>query len=268
MEEVKKGIEVVGEVMKLAGDHPKVKQAGNELAQTALTITKTINNALLPLAAVNFAFEKARRYFEENFKDDIEERTKNIPPQHIVEPKASIAGPALQGLAFSHEEKELRELYIALLASSMDGRVQASVHPAFVDIIKQLASEEARLLPTFLKSKSGMPIVELRLQAQDGQSYTSILKHCLQFERVATRQPVENENLPAIIDNLIRLGLIEVDYISELKEDKHYSWVEGRPEFIRFKKELEVDGQKLVFKKGVLQRTALAAKLAMAIEVV
>lgn len=49
----KQGVVLIGEIIKAAGANPNVKEAGGNLGQTALTITKTINNVMLPLAAVN-----------------------------------------------------------------------------------------------------------------------------------------------------------------------------------------------------------------------
>ncbi len=161
------GVALLGEVIKAAGDSPNVKAAGNELGKAALTLTKTINNALLPLAAVNFAFDRARQYFSERFAQDLGEKASAIPADQIVEPKASIAGPALQGLAFSHDEPNLKEMYLSLLASAMDGRSSEKVHPAFVEIIRQLKSEEARLLRGILRSRSGIPIAEIRLRSEN-----------------------------------------------------------------------------------------------------
>ncbi|MFL5495446.1 MAG: Abi-alpha family protein, partial [Gemmatimonadales bacterium] len=51
-----------------------------------------------------------------------------------------------KGLAFSHDEPELKDLYLALLASSMDARTAVMAHPAFSEGVRQLTSEEARLL--------------------------------------------------------------------------------------------------------------------------
>src|SRR5512139_3868627 len=96
----KNGVALLGEIMKAAGDNPKVKEAGNNLGKTAVTLTQALNNVLLPVAAVNFAIDKARNYFTEDFQKDLAEKTSAIPPEQMVEPKASLAGPALQGLAF------------------------------------------------------------------------------------------------------------------------------------------------------------------------
>lgn len=111
MKTAKDGIVVLGEIIKAAGDSPQAKEAANNLGQTAVTLTKTINNVLLPLAAVNFAFDKARSYFNGRFQQDLGEKTAKIPSENVVEPKASIAGPALQGLAFTHEEPSLKDMF-------------------------------------------------------------------------------------------------------------------------------------------------------------
>lgn len=114
MKTAKSGVALVGDIMKATGDNPNVKEAGNNLGKTALTITKTINNALLPLAAINYSFDKAKNYFANKFQEDISTKASKIPQEDIIEPKASIAGPALQGLAFTHEEENLKDMYLSL----------------------------------------------------------------------------------------------------------------------------------------------------------
>jgi hypothetical protein len=179
LKNAKTAMEVLGEVVKAAGEDPNVKAAGSELGQTALTITKTINNALLPLAAVNFAFEKARAYFSGAFQRDIGAKTASIPPAEIVEPKASIAGPALQGLAFAHEEPNLKEMYLNLIAGAMDRRSASKAHPAFVEIIRQLSAEDADHASHFLRLEGGMPIAEIRLGSHPGGGWTLLYRHLL-----------------------------------------------------------------------------------------
>jgi|TARA_B110000971_G_scaffold115823_1_gene118708 hypothetical protein len=79
-------------------------------------------------------------------------------------PKASIAGPTLQGLAFTHKEINLKEVFLNLLATSMDNRKANVAHPAFVEIVKQLNSEEAGLVRGILQSQVPMPIVEIYIK--------------------------------------------------------------------------------------------------------
>lgn len=99
IDDAKKFVDVAVTLIKAAGDNPDVKEAGKELGQAALIVAKTIKNAVLPLAAVNYAIDKARNYFTDGaFVRDLAERLVEIPAEEIIAPKASIAGPALQGL--------------------------------------------------------------------------------------------------------------------------------------------------------------------------
>ena len=262
----KTGVALVGEIIKAAGDSPQVKEAAGNLGQTAVTLTKTINNALLPLAAINFAFDKARVYFNGKFQQDLSDRAAKIPPDAIVEPKASIAGPTLQGLAFTHEEPSLKDMYLNLLATSMDGRISATAHPAFVEIIKQLDAEDADLIRGALRSPDAIPIAQLRLTTVGEQGYHVAATHLLNLcGGPEQKLPVENPRLPALIDNWSRLGLVEVDYTQCLTDAASYGWVEQRPELIRLRQERESDKIKVSHQKGILQRTQLGARFASAV---
>lgn len=250
-------ISLLTDIVKAAGDHPSVKEAAGNLGQTAVTLTKTINNVLLPIAAVNFAFDKARAYFSSTFERDLAEKAAPIPPEHIVEPKASIAGPTLQGLAFTHEEPDLKSMYLALLATAMDDRVATDAHPAFVEIIKQLSAAEAKLLRYVLKKNISVPVAQIRAKSPD-QSYSVVLRHLLNLRQAETRQATEDIRLPAMVDNWIRLGLVEVSYDKFLTAPgTPYDWVEQRPEFIRLCREHNNSEQKVEFQRGIMEQTEL-----------
>ena len=150
-EDANKFIVATDKIVEIAANSPELKETGKRLAKSALTISKAIETVLLPIAAVNFAFEGAKKYFNEEFPDDIGQATRNIPPEFLIKPKASIAASALQGLAFSHEESSLKDMYLNLLRSSMDGRKTGHVHPAHAEIIRQLTSDEAQLLDSIMK---------------------------------------------------------------------------------------------------------------------
>lgn len=264
----KSTVEVVGALMKAAGDDPQVKQAAKNLGQTAVLVTQAINNVLLPIAAVNFAFDKARVYFSERFPKDLEEKTRTIPVESIVEPKASIAGPALQGLAFTHEEPGLKDMYLSLLATAMDGRVAQDAHPAFVEIIKQLNGEEARLVQNCLINHGGIPIVQVRLTLTEDKGYMTLQRHMIDFKNMETLIPVVEPRLPAMIDNWIRLGLVEVEYGKYLTAPTAYDWCEQRPELAEFRRLHEIDGKKVTFYRGLMTRTELGLMFAKAIGIV
>ena len=76
----------------------------------------------------------------------IQEKIKKIPEEKLVEPEPYVAIPAIQQISYCQNSEELRELYANLLVASMNEDTKWDVHPAFVDIIKQLTPDEARYL--------------------------------------------------------------------------------------------------------------------------
>lgn len=256
---------VVADVLRAAGDDPQVKEAASNLGRTAVTLTKTINNVLVPLAAINFAFDKARAYYADRFPSDMAQKAQRIPIEHVVEPKASIAGPALQGLAFTHEEPDLKEMYLNLLATSMDGRSASTAHPAFVEIIKQLDAEDARAVRTILTFQSLVPIGQIIQRLGDQNGFIVLMSHVLNFGVAETRVPAENPRGAAMVDNLIRLGLVEVDYKVQILNNHSYQYLETRPELIRFKQSHQGGEYTVEVVKGVMRSTALGKRFATAI---
>lgn len=263
IEDAKEGVALIGEIIKVAGNDPKVKEAGSNLGTTAVTITKAINNALLPLAAVNFAFDKAKQYFNNHFSQDIAEKTANIPPENLIEPKPSIAGPALQGLAFSHEEANLKEMYLGLLASSMDNRIAENAHPAFVEVIKQLDSEEAKLLQQILKLEGSVPIAEIRATALKSREFTVLARHVMPLLDPKTNEHKANPHQAAMVDNWIRLGLVSVSYAVQLTSS--YDWVTSRPEYLELEKKVDTKLNKIDHASGVIERSDFGIQFGKAV---
>ena len=231
---IKSGTTIAAELIKAASDDPNIKEAGGGLGKTALTITKAVNHALMPIAAVNFAFDKAKEYFSTKFQGDISEKLKDIPSESLIEPKASIAGPTLQGLAFSHDEDGLKEMYLNLLAAAMNQKTAAKAHPAFVEIIKQLSANEIILLGHILKSSlNGIPLVEIRVRDKENTNFTIEARNLIDVHSGNPSQRVEDPNVCSQIDNWVRLGLVSAGFDKKLAGDESYKWVEERPEYKR-----------------------------------
>lgn len=252
------GATALAKTIDIIKDNENAKQAADNLGQSLVTITETIKNALLPLAAVNYGFNKAKTYFNEKFQQDFEPKLADIPPEDLIEPKASVAGAVLQGIAFAHEETDIKEMFLSLLATSMDKRVSENAHPAFVEIIKQLNSEEAKLVKNvFSLPESAVATAEIRLH--DDVGFKVLYTHLVNFQATDGTM-LENPRLPSSIDNLVRLGLVVVDYASFLTDEKAYNWLDNRPEMIKFKKEF--GSEKIQFQKGIIKRTSFGDQFA------
>lgn len=262
-ENASKTVEVIDKLLKIAKDNPETNEAARNLGKAALTISQTINTALLPLVAVNYAVDSARKYFTERFAIDFEAKAVAIPAEHIVQPKASVAGPAMQGLTFTHEEPMLKDMYLNLLARAIDGRASKEAHPAFVEIIRQVDSEEAKLLKVILIPQA-LPVAEIRLQTEKGWT---LLSSCLMDWRddELTDEAVEIPEIAMMVNNWVRLGLVQLNYDQWLSADDAYDWVVHRPEYLRIKESQGENAENVNFQKGFLRATSFGLKFAKAV---
>lgn len=106
------------------------------------TLIGWFNNVVLfPIKKANITYQ----YKLECFKDDLYNQIDKIPEQYIREPDITIAGPTLESLKYIFDEQALREMYVKLLASSVDSRKNSIVHPSYVEIIKRMNSYDAKL---------------------------------------------------------------------------------------------------------------------------
>jgi hypothetical protein len=63
-----------------------------------------------------------------------------------IEPKPMIAGPTIDAMKYCGSKPHLRDLFANLPATAMDARTAENVHPAFVEIIKQLSADQAKMI--------------------------------------------------------------------------------------------------------------------------
>ncbi len=139
----------------------------------------------------------------------LEEKLKHIPEDKIVEPEPYVAVPAIQQLSYSLDSEELRELYASLLASSMNVDKKDAVHPAFVDIIRQLTPSEAKLLSYIYKC----PYNSVLLRESKLYTINNIKEGSydvgLEVNDVLINS-IDGHTLSICLDNLVRLGLLTV----------------------------------------------------------
>ena len=117
---------------------PVAKEAGKALQ----TVGRTVNAALLPVRGLVWGIEK----IEEFVQTKVTKKLSNTPVENICPPDPAVAGPALESLRYTGHKESLSELYANLLASAMDKETAKTAHPGFVEIIRNMSADEARLL--------------------------------------------------------------------------------------------------------------------------
>ncbi|WP_252228756.1 MULTISPECIES: DUF4393 domain-containing protein [unclassified Clostridium] len=192
---------------------PAVQETGKILAR----IPQAINAAFSSLDI----WVANSQYNVEEVKVLLAKKLENVDSYKIVPPEPHIAVPALQAISYSMNSEELRDLYSNLLANSMNSDIKDSIHPCFVEIIKQLSPFEARLLKS-LAVNSVLPIIKIRRSSDDSDSSgIDFVKHIIEPKFGITKNNIDT--FAVAIDNLIRLNLLSVDYENAYTDKSLYS---------------------------------------------
>lgn len=113
---------------------PAVSEIGNVAG-------RTVRALLAPIRGFLWGWERIEEVVEEGVK----KRLEKIPEERRKSPEPEIAVPLIQALEYTAQNETLREMYINLLANSMDRAKEKDVHPSFVEIIKQMSSLDAKV---------------------------------------------------------------------------------------------------------------------------
>ena len=157
----------------------------------------------------------------------IDEKIAEIPDDKInPEPDISIIGPALEASKYYINREDAREMFATLIAAELNIEEKDKVHHAFVDIIKQMSSNDAKLLKIIPQVG---PLAELRLYDK------SVIKYILLDTSDIIYIPglIEDnfKNNAISINNLSRLGLVEIDHVMSLTKQSIYDVYKKLPAY-------------------------------------
>lgn len=251
--EEKKTEEAVKEIAKEVyndGCKPAVKAVGETLG----LIPRAIRAALLPVEK----WILNREYNLAETKKLLAAKLQDTPPEQIETPEPYIAVPVCEAISYCMNNKELRDMYANLLANSMNKVVKDGVHPGFVEIIKQLSPDEAKILKYFY-SNPIIPIITLRAEDK-ANSGLDILSN---YSNIEKKVPCEQPLLIGVcFDNLIRLGMIHRESDRFLTDEAHYEALKQDPYVKKsmedIKKQEQYNNPRI--KKGYIELTAFGKK--------
>lgn len=198
--------------------------AVQELGKGLQTVAKTVHIALAPVSALVWGYDQIKDFVSTKVAD----RLKNVPPEDIITPKPNVAGPALESLRYTGHESSLSDMYANLLAAAMDKSTSSGAHPAFVDIIKQLTPDEAKLIGLFIDSKP-FPLINVRKEFKmETSGKTGDLDVLVNFSILGNIAQCEFPHLtPSYLDNICRLGLAEIPAMYEYTSTGIYDTLEN-----------------------------------------
>lgn len=155
----------------------------------------------------------------------IEKKTANIPSDKLCEPEAYVAVPIIYQISYCYESEELREMYSNLLVSSMNVDTKRKVHPGFVDIIKQMTPDEAKLLK-YIGENQGIAAMDVHETTDEQNSiYTIRYKNYIDIPQKVVEI---KSDIPIYVDNLLRLNLIEIPNEQSIANEEVYRDLEKR----------------------------------------
>ncbi len=220
---------VIGEFLKISAETEEAKEAAIQVGSAARTLAKSLNVALLPIAAINFAYDKARIYFETRFEADLAKvlERRNIDASDAYgDPRATVVEPIMRGLGLAHGEPGLRDMYLELLASELG---ENGSHPGFAHVLQEMTSEEARYLRSIL-AYPGAQVARLLGMLGTGHLYTHTSYVINEID--SEGGPLQNPRFPTMVANWIRLGLVEIEFQGERgMAHGRFLWLQDRPEY-------------------------------------
>jgi hypothetical protein len=109
----------------------------------------------------------------------------------------------------------------------MDRDTAARVHPAFLDVLRQLTPDEVRIISQF-QHDGPYPLLTVVARRRFGARLGTELRH---FSRLAAEAGCEHPDRFAIyVDNLCRLGLAELRPVRVADDTRMFRALEAAPE--------------------------------------
>lgn len=208
-----------------------VSPAAKEVGKGLQTVAKAVNIALRPVAGLVWGYDKIEHYII----NELPKKLNNRNVENIVAPEPHLAAPLLESLRYTGYKDSLREMYLNLLATSMDKDTAKKAHPSFVEIIRQLSSDEAKLLSYFRQRKGYPEIVHSCVPRKiwRHEVYSGIKQR---FEKICENSEVDMPELYlSYLDNLARLKLIDfIQAIGESRLNSRYDNLEIEQETIEY----------------------------------
>ena len=225
---------------------PAVREVGKALQ----TVAKTIHIALAPISALVWGYEHIRDFILSR----VAEKMKQVPSERIVTPSPLVAGPTLEALRFAGHDSTLREMYASLLATSLDSETTHLAHPSFVEIIKNLSPDEAKLI-RYMAVHQNVPLLDVRNGIKGKTGFKLFFSN---FSMLSYQSIVDfNDLLPNYIDNVARLGIIEIPEGTYLVDSENYIPLESSDKIQQMKHDIERDGGEIRFDRKVMRLTQL-----------
>jgi hypothetical protein len=217
--------------------------AAKEIGTALQTVAKTVHIALAPVSGLVWGYEKIKEFVSTS----VAKRLEKIPPEKIITPSPQVAGPALEALKYAGHEESLREMYASLLATAMNADKAKIAHPGYVEVIRQLTPDEAKIC-LFLKREIYFPLISVQLVFESGTR--DYIKH---FSLIGEDAGCNVSSLTQqYLDNICRLGLAQIPLGSSMTDKAVYERLKTYPSIVTALEKLKTAEKKFEVIEEVL----------------
>lgn len=142
---VEKGLEATNKALDLTtkvyddGLKNPVKILGNGLSMCLSFIGAKFSPQM-------YEYIQNAEYKKKEIDEKLAKKYNAIPDDKKVEPRLNILGPAVDLLKYNLDENYIKDIFVNLLTSEMNKDKQEKVLPSYIEIVKQLSQEDAKLL--------------------------------------------------------------------------------------------------------------------------
>lgn len=160
------------------------KSAYNDVAHPILNEIGKTGADLLKFVALPFRFlGMTAEELEKKYGAFLQRTISKVPTEELILPQSVVASPLLDHVKYVFDEEGLSEMFSNLLANAMSANVEKMVHPAFVEMLKQMSPLDVEFMHLYLRRGNVIEISDINWKRGA-------------FQRSLT------------IDSLIRLGII------------------------------------------------------------
>ncbi len=183
------------------------------------------NDALVMLDSIDLE-AKARNFITDKIGQQVSDNLADVDLVDICQPNLSVVGPAFNALKYSYHQPQIVKLYGNLISTAMSAKTARFAHPGFVDLIRNITEDEARVLSWFFKQKV-LPVIDIKKVINKTQSE---MRLNTLVSTIAQDAGCEYDDLAeSYLANLERIGLLEIPRSVCLTDDSLYIRVLSLP---------------------------------------
>lgn len=257
-ENLEKKLDVTNKGMELAnkiyddGLSRPIKTVGNGL-DMCLNFVGAI------FSPVMYEYIQNAEYKKQEIDKKLSDKYNKIPEANRTEPRMNIMGPAVELLKYNLDENHIKDIFVNIMSNEMNTENQKNVLPSYIEIVKQLSKDDAKMLNSLYELYKSKETTQLALEiirarpSDSPSSYVDIDKYIIgnanRKNNITSLHTIKLS--PIIFDNLARLEIIKIH------DDKYIPDIDMYDiafDSIKYKYD-NIENYKIYYEKGIFEIT-------------